>query len=125
MSAALDVVLRNLIDNAIKHHDRTDGRLTLSARPIKSGVEVSIGDDGPGIDSKYHEAIFQPFRKLELKPASDERSSGIGLSFVRKTVETNGATLTLESAPRERRGTTFRLQWPGELLVQDGTANKP
>lgn len=124
VSAALDVVLRNLIDNAIKHHDRPDGRLVLSARTIKNGIEVSIGDDGPGIDPKYHEAIFQPFRKLDMKPAPDERSSGIGLSFVRKTVETNGATLTLESQPCERRGTTFRLQWPGELLAQDGSPYK-
>lgn len=125
VSAALDVVLRNLIDNAIKHHDRSDGRLVLSARPLARGIEVSIGDDGPGIDPKHHEAIFQPFRKLELKTGSDERSSGIGLSFVRKTVESNGATLTLESAPRERRGTTFRLRWPGELLDSDGVPGKP
>ena len=124
VSAALDVVLRNLIDNAIKHHDRADGRLVLSARTMKQGFEVSISDDGPGIEPKYHEAIFHPFRTLDLKPGSEERSSGIGLSFVRKTVETNGATLTLESAPLERRGTTFRLEWPGELLAQDGSPYK-
>ncbi len=121
VSAALDVVLRNLIDNAIKHHDRADGLLVLSARPLKNGLEILVRDDGPGIEPKYHEAIFQPFRKLDLKPVADERSSGIGLSFVRKTVETNGARLALESAPRERRGTTFRLEWPGDLLAQDGS----
>lgn len=114
---ALDLVLRNLLDNAIKHHDRPDGRVTLLATPVRNGLDVSISDDGPGIDPKYHGAIFQPFRKLDLKPAaSDAHSSGIGLSLVRKTVERNAATLILESSPALRRGTTFRLHWPGRIV---------
>lgn len=115
VEAALDLVLRNLVDNAIKHHDRPDGRVALSAMPVKAGIEIMISDDGPGVDPKYHAAIFQPFRKLEPGPAH-EASSGIGLSLVRKTVETNGAQLELESAPAVRRGTIFRLRWPGEVI---------
>lgn len=113
---ALDLVLRNLLDNAIKHHDRHDGRVTLTAAPTRTGIDIAISDDGPGIDPKYHCTIFQPFRKLDQRPAAaDAASSGIGLSLVRKTVETNGATLSLESTPAQRRGTTFRLHWPGEI----------
>lgn len=118
VQAALDLVLRNLVDNAIKHHDAPDGRVTLEARPTDGALDVTISDDGPGIDPKYHHAIFQPFRKLEQRAAGDERSSGMGLSLVRKTVETNGATLTIESAPASRRGTTFRLVWPAKIMAQ-------
>ncbi len=114
VEAALDLVVRNLVDNAIKHHDRTDGCVTLAAASHPIGVEILISDDGPGIAPKYHEAIFQPFRQL-ADPTGSGTSSGIGLSLVRKTVETNRARLQLDSAPALRRGTTFQLTWPGEV----------
>ncbi len=115
---ALDLIVRNLVDNAIKHHDRPDGRVILTAEPVRGGLEIVVVDDGPGIDPRYHKAIFQPFRRIETTPAQDDRSTGIGLSLVRKTVETNGATLSLESAPTLKRGTTFRLRWPGEIVTK-------
>lgn len=115
VEAALDLVLRNLLDNAIKHHDRSDGRVRLAASPRTSSVEILIADDGPGIDPKYHETVFQPFRQLRQNPRCGS-SSGIGLSLVRKTVESNQAKLELQSSPNLRRGTTFRLIWPGEIL---------
>lgn len=115
---ALDLVLRNLVDNAIKHHDRIDGRVTLTAGPVRGGLEIVVTDDGPGIDPRFHKAIFQPFRRLELNATPDTRSNGIGLSLVRKTVETNGATLSLESSPPIRRGTTLRLRWPGQIVAR-------
>lgn len=117
VAAALDLVVRNLLDNAIKHHDRPDGRVTLTASGARAGLEIEVADDGPGIPPRYHNAIFQPFRKLEQDGRGDGRSNGMGLSLVRKTVETNGATLQLESAPAVRRGTTFRLRWPGEIVA--------
>jgi hypothetical protein len=116
VSAPLDLVVRNLIDNAIKHHDRPDGRIVVTASRAEGGLEIEIADDGPGIDPKYHEAVFQPFRKLEQRTPAGELSSGIGLSLVRKTVTTAGGHLALHSDPAVRRGTTFRLRWPGEIL---------
>ena len=120
---ALDLVVRNLVDNAIKHHDREDGRIVIEGKALRAGLEMTISDDGPGIARRHHKAIFQPFMKLD--PASGQTSapiaatsgSGIGLSLVRKTVETAGATMTLESDPDVRRGTTFRLRWPGRIMA--------
>ena len=123
--AALDLVLRNLLDNAIKHHDRAQGRIEIVARPLAEGLEVTIADDGPGIPRTFHELVFQPFRKVAAgEDKSSQRpgegpseGSGIGLSLVRKTVETNRATLELISDPDVRRGTTFRLSWPGRIVA--------
>jgi signal transduction histidine kinase len=115
VAPALDVVLRNLVDNAIKHHDRADGRVTLDARPVKGALEIGVIDDGPGIDPRFHAAIFQPFRRIDDRAPRAESGSGMGLSLVRKTAESEGAELTLESDPSCRRGTTFRLRWPGTV----------
>lgn len=114
---ALDLVLRNLIDNAIKHHDREDGVVGLKSRAVEDGVEINISDDGPGIHPRYHEAIFKPFRKLDVREQDGRKGVGMGLSLVRKTVEMNGASLELFSAPEARRGTSFRLTWKGCILV--------
>lgn len=129
---ALDLVVRNLVDNAIKHHDREDGRIVIEGKALRAGLEMTISDDGPGIARRHHKAIFQPFMKLDpakldtesgqtsppiAPPIADTSGSGIGLSLVRKTVETAGATMTLESDPEVRRGTTFRLRWPGRIMA--------
>jgi signal transduction histidine kinase len=118
---ALDVVLRNLLDNAIKHHDRQDGTVVMSAARAANGVEFTIADDGPGIPGRYHDVIFQPFRRLDAQTPSPTSGSGIGLSLVRKTTETAGGRLSLTSNPDERRGTTFHLVWPGREVPQADT----
>jgi signal transduction histidine kinase len=120
---SLDLVLRNLIDNAIKHHDRDDGRVVVECRPLRAGMEITISDDGPGIAKRHHKAIFQPFLKLDQAAEAHDTAvaptsgSGIGLSLVRKTVETAGATMTLDSDSELRRGTKFRLRWPGRIVA--------
>ena len=108
--APLDLILRNLISNAIAHHDRTVGRISITAVPDIHMLNIEIIDDGPGIAPEWHEAIFQPFRTVAGPPSAEQ--SGIGLALVRKTVETTGAALTLTSDPNVRRGTVFTLKWP-------------
>jgi signal transduction histidine kinase len=122
---ALDLVLRNLIENAIKHHDRTDGQVIVSATSAgPRTLVVTVRDDGPGIPVAFHDAAFQPFRRLAEGDESGvdhdavaaigrhSEGSGIGLALVRKTAEATGATVTLDSDPSRRRGTTFTLHWP-------------
>ena len=114
-AAPLDLILRNLISNAIAHHDQRAGHITVTARLINGALDIEIADDGPGIAPEWHDAIFQPFRTIAATAAAG--NSGIGLALVRKAVETNGATLTLVSDPMLRRGTTFTLRWPLALKV--------
>lgn len=106
----LEMVLRNLIDNAIKHHDRPDGQIDVSMHVVGNAAEFIVSDDGPGIDEMFHERIFQIFQSLQPKDKSS--GSGMGLAIVKKIVETRGGRIEIESAKGE--GTTFRFTWPIE-----------
>lgn len=114
--APLDLVLRNLIDNAIKHHDTGQGRIEVISVPAASGMVITVGDDGPGIDPKYHDAVFQPFCKLQVDQPSGAMEgrdgSGIGLALVRRTMEVLGARIQLHSNPGTARGSQFVVFWP-------------
>jgi len=104
---ALDIVLRNLIENAVKHHDRSEGQIIVRADRTDGRLLISVRDDGPGIDPAWHEAIFLPFRQID-----DADGAGIGLALVKKTVESFGGTIDVQSDPAKERGTTFTVNWP-------------
>lgn len=110
LRAPLDLVLRNLLCNAIQHHDQTSGQVTVTCADTQHALEIRVADDGPGIDPQHHDAIFLPFRTIAQPP--DGCSTGMGLAAVKKTVETAGGTIAVLSAPAKRRGTAFLLHWP-------------
>jgi light-regulated signal transduction histidine kinase (bacteriophytochrome) len=105
---ALEQVFTNLISNAIKHHTREDGRVEIAANMEGEVYRFDVVDDGPGIASEYHQSIFEVFRTLTN--ISGANSTGIGLAVVKKLVELQGGTITLES--EVGRGTAFRFTWP-------------
>jgi signal transduction histidine kinase len=99
--------LRNLVGNAIKHHDRDHGLITIEAREVKERVHISVADDGPGIPPEFHERVFRIFQTL--RPRDAVEGSGIGLAIVKKVVESHGGGVAIESMGR---GTTVRFSWP-------------
>jgi signal transduction histidine kinase len=104
----LEQVFLNLIGNAIKHHDRPDGHVCISVRDDGEYYEFTVADDGPGIAPQYHEKVFIIFQTLAgLNKAED---TGIGLTLVKKIIESQGGTIHLDS--EEGRGATFRFRWP-------------
>ncbi|MDG4647356.1 ATP-binding protein [Roseibacterium sp. SDUM158017] len=107
-SAPISSVLLNLVSNAIKHHDRLDGRLRVTVEDTGGDYAFCVEDDGPGIPAEYHEKVFGMFQVL--KPRDVVEGSGMGLAFVRKTVESVGGSLTLTSA--DGKGCAFRFTWP-------------
>ena len=115
LRAPFDLVLRNLVENAVKHHDRPIGRVEISAVDNGMSVMLAVADDGPGIPPEWHEAIFQPFRRIGSDDAVE--GSGIGLALVKKTVEMVGGRVEVESRPGARRGTIFRVAWPKVIRV--------
>ncbi|MEG3440345.1 PAS domain-containing protein [Pannus brasiliensis CCIBt3594] len=106
--ALLSRVLSNLIGNAIKHHDRLDGRVWIACTPRDKYYEFAVSDDGPGISPKFHEKIFQIFQTLVARDVRE--STGIGLAIIKKIVETEGGTIAVESDIG--RGATFIFTWP-------------
>ena len=110
-SAPLETVLRNLVNNAIKHHDKPNGNVRISATDKGDMVEFAVADDGPGIDPIFHARIFEMFQTL--RPRDQVEGSGIGLSVVEKIVASVGGTITVSSAVGN--GATFRFTWPREF----------
>jgi signal transduction histidine kinase len=104
----IQVVLENLIGNGLNHHDRPEGRVTVSARLLDGVMEFRVADDGPGIAPQFHERIFVMFQTLASR--DDVESSGIGLTIVKKNVQSYGGQIWVESAP-PTRGTTFVFTW--------------
>jgi signal transduction histidine kinase len=115
LAAPLDLVLRNLVANAVLHHDRSVGTVVMTATLQRQALRIDVTDDGPGIQKAHQEAIFLPFRTLSENQSDDHH--GIGLALVRKTVDVVGARLDVISDPSVQRGTTFRLDWPLAILT--------
>ncbi len=94
-------LFQNLISNAIKYNDKEKGLVEIDFQNKDKEYLFMVKDNGVGIKKEYHEKIFQMFQSL-----TDEKdSSGIGLSIVKKIVDSHGGTIWLES--EEGKGTTF------------------
>lgn len=104
----LETALRNLLANAVKHHDRSDGRIRVQARHDDSFCVITIADDGPGIAPTAQERVFKLFQTA----AADRRSSGIGLALTKRVVEVHGGRISLASPLSEGRGASFQVHWP-------------
>jgi signal transduction histidine kinase len=111
LAAPLDLALRNLIDNTIKHHDRIQGHLSVSCQDAGDALEFTVADDGPGIEVEHQQSVFLPFRTLSGSGA------GMGLAIVQKMVGAVGGAVTLTSNAAERRGTTFKIRWPKRIAL--------
>ncbi|MEM8792217.1 MAG: ATP-binding protein [Pseudomonadota bacterium] len=118
--APLRQILMNLIGNAVKHHDRESGTISLDCRARGDGIRIAVSDDGPGIDPKYHERIFGLFETLQSRDAVE--GSGMGLAVIRKLVEHYGGDIRVMSSPATRRGTTFLFEWPVSAQDHDQLA---
>lgn len=102
-----ELVVRNLVSNARKHHDKgRDGRVDVALSMREDTVVIEVSDDGPGIPAELHDAIFSMFRR----GASAAAGTGVGLSLVRTLVERHGGQITLDSEVGV--GSTFTVYWP-------------
>ena len=100
-------VFQNLISNAIKHHDKPSGQIHIGAKPQGDWVEFSVTDDGPGIAPKFQERIWVIFQTLEARDKVE--NTGVGLALVKKIVEGQGGTVSVES--QEGQGAVFNFTW--------------
>jgi signal transduction histidine kinase len=108
-SAQLEQVLRNLIDNAVKYHDKQSGEVVLSGKREGDFVQFIVRDDGPGILPQFHGKIFELFQTLERR--DDVKGTGMGLAIVKRLVERQNCRITVHSEG-DGSGTQFRFQWP-------------
>ncbi|KYG82264.1 ATP-binding protein [Roseivirga echinicomitans] len=97
----LQQLFQNLIENALKYNDKPAPLVEIGSREIEDGFEFFVRDNGKGIDKTHYDKIFQVFQSLD----EDQKSTGIGLSVVKKIVSYYAGDIWLESKLNE--GTTF------------------
>lgn len=111
----LEQVFSNLIFNAIKHHDKGTGTLTVGVIPRGRYYEFYVLDDGPGIPPKFHAKVFQIFQTLQ--PRDKKEGIGLGMAIVKKLVEWQGGRVWIESEAPEKRGTAFHFLWRDQAVA--------
>jgi len=105
-------VFLHLLDNAIKYMDKAQGRIVLRCDQEPACWKFSIADNGPGIDEKYHEKIFEIFQTLSPKDQCE--TTGIGLSIAKKIVELNDGQIWVQS--HLGQGSTFFFTLPKQSV---------
>jgi two-component system, OmpR family, sensor histidine kinase KdpD len=104
----IDQVASNLLANAVRHSD-AGSRIVVAARASGDFVEISVADQGPGIDPAEVERLFRPFER-----GGDSRSSGLGLAICRALVEAHGGCIRVEpgEGPHDKPGSRFVFTVP-------------
>jgi signal transduction histidine kinase len=101
-------VFQNLLSNAIDFMDKQEGRVQVDC--VREGPlwHFSVSDNGPGIEPRHHERIFQLFQTLASR--DEKERTGVGLALVKKIVDLEGGSLWLESTVGV--GSTFHFTLP-------------
>jgi signal transduction histidine kinase len=110
--ARMSQVFNNLISNAIKF-SHPGSVVTIAAETTRDKARISVSDKGLGIPKEEVCKLFMPFAHLSVKATAGEKSTGLGLSIVRKLVQAHHGTVSVASEPS--LGTTFTVEIP---LVQ-------
>ena len=111
----LDLIIRNLFSNAIKHHDTGTGSIIFKAYQQGSDFAFSVSDDGPGIPTEHQERVFELFHTL--KPRDQVEGSGLGLAIIKKILDRYRCEYQL--ALNDDRGITFYFTWPGQKKFEE------
>ncbi|MDC0253823.1 ATP-binding protein [Bacteriovoracales bacterium] len=99
--------ISNLIDNAIKYGPNYSN-VEITAFKNKNKLILSVKDQGPGIDEKHHERLFERFYSVDKARSKELGGSGIGLAIVKHIALAHGGQVKVESSPG--KGSTFSLQ---------------
>ena len=105
-------VLQNLLANAI-HYSPFDETIEVGFRHLESPkIEFFVKDNGPGIPSEYHEAIFDKFKQAEKKGDGRIYTTGLGLTFCKMAIEEHKGEIAVKSG--DQKGSIFEFVLPIE-----------
>jgi two-component system, NtrC family, sensor histidine kinase PilS len=92
---------------------RYDGRVRIALHVVEGGetCELTVTDDGPGIEPEIRDSLFQPFKTTK------EGGTGLGLSVVARIAAAHGGSVRAEDAPGG--GAIFRVRWPREVPLAE------
>ncbi|MBX5481684.1 MAG: PAS domain-containing protein [Myxococcaceae bacterium] len=106
---ALEQVLLNLLDNAVKYTP-SGGRVQMDAQRVDGRVTVSVRDTGGGIDEKHLGRIFERFYRVDKGRSRDTGGTGLGLSIVKHLVTAMGGEIRVRSDAGQ--GSEFTVSLP-------------
>jgi signal transduction histidine kinase len=109
----LDMVLNNLLTNAVKYN-RENGRVKVSITRKDERIVISVADTGIGMSKEEQNKLFDEFVRLKNKKARNVLGSGLGLSILRKITDLYRGDIQVESTPDEGSTFTVTLYDPGE-----------
>lgn len=108
---ALEQVLVNLVSNAIKY-TQDGGDVQIEARVVERNdagepaqLRVEVCDDGPGIDPRHHQRVFERFYRVDSGRTRDMGGTGLGLAIVKHLIEAMGGSVGVDA--RRPRGSIF------------------
>jgi len=104
--ALVAILLRNLLDNAIRHSP-AGASVDVRVQDADGGAEVVVADQGPGVPQEERERLGERFHTV---PGSGEPGSGLGLSIVRRIAELHRAELRF-GEPASGRGLEVRVRF--------------
>ena len=106
-------VMINLLSNAHKFVAAGSGRVVVGVAATDAGVRVAVADNGPGIDDKDRETVFEKFRQGGSVLTDKPHGTGLGLAISRQIIEYFGGRLWVEAAPGGGAAFIFTLPWHG------------
>ncbi|HAJ99038.1 MAG TPA: hypothetical protein DCM62_03340 [Bacteroidales bacterium] len=107
----MEIVFNNLISNAIKYN-KDGGRVDVNIGMEQNLVVIRISDTGIGMKPEDMTNLFEDFVRIKTEETRDISGSGLGLSIVKKILDVYGATIHVQSKPKE--GSTFSIFFPVE-----------
>ncbi len=105
-------VFRNLVSNAIKFTP-SGGSVVIEAAPLPSSWQVTVRDDGVGMDADKARRLFDDDGGESTRGTANEKGLGLGLKICREFVQANGGTIRAESGPGRGSAVHFTLPKAG------------
>ena len=106
-------MLSNLLDNAVKYSQK-NSCITIEGNQYENYYELSICDQGIGLQNKYSHLLFDHFYRVNHQ---DKGGTGLGLAIVKVIVEAHGGKVSASND--SEKGTNFTFHIPCKLTDQD------
>jgi two-component system, sensor histidine kinase and response regulator len=106
---AMKQVLINLVTNAVKYNDKKKALIQIKFEQQDDQYRFSVADNGPGVEEKNQQKIFELFTTLNTKDRDGKDGVGIGLATIKKLIEKQHGSIAVESLPGKGFTLSFML----------------
>jgi len=112
----LEQALVNLIENAVKYGGEKQTVRVTATREADDAIALRVTDQGPGIEARHLERLFERFYRVDLARSRQQGGTGLGLAIVKHIAQAHRGTVGVDTAPG--RGSTFSIHLPAQVPPQ-------